>query len=242
MFVAKGPEEVMREQLIISSICSVLMLVLFFKVILLALPVALATFYWSWRLPKIYLTSFVRPARINKFSTQMVDALTLMANGMKSGLNVPQTIQIVVDEMPSPINEEFGLVLKENQIGLPLEKAFDNLGKRIPSEDVSMFVTSINILRETGGNLAETFDTITKTIRERMKLAAKISAMTAQGMTSAIIVSALPWGLGAALYILDPDTMRPLFTHPIGWVILFAIFMLEAVGFFVILKIVKIRV
>ncbi len=210
--------------------------------IVLSIVTSIMLFYFAWRLPFLWYSFMIRPARIKKFSTQMVDALTLMSNGMKSGLNVPQTLQIVVDEMPNPISQEFRLILTENRIGLTFEKAFENLGRRIPSEDVSMFVTSVNILRETGGNISETFDTIAQTIRERMKLQSKIGAMVAQGMMSAIIVGALPWGLGVMLYLIDPVRMTPLFTTPLGWVILLAILILEAIGFVVILKIVKIRV
>lgn len=198
--------------------------------------------YKSLSFPLIWYKHVVQPRRIQTFTVQLMDALTLMANGLKSGLNVSQAIQIVCDEMPKPIREEFGLVLNENKIGLTLESAFDNLAKRVNTEDVTMFVTSVNILRETGGNVAETFETICKTIRERLKLQAKIAAMTAQGMMSAIIVGAMPIGLGVMLYMIDPVTMMPLFTHPVGWGILMVILGLEVVGFFVILKVIKIRV
>jgi tight adherence protein B len=243
LFVQKTPEQVLKEHFMVAGVPALLFFVLMFSVsLVMALIVSAMVFWFSWRLPILYLKHVVRPGRIKKFSLQMVDALTLMSNGMKSGLNVPQTLQIVVDEMPDPIRQEFGLVLNENKIGLTLEKAFENLGKRVPSEDVTMFVTSVNILRETGGNIAETFQTIVTTIRERVKLQNKISAMTAQGMTSAVIVGAMPWGLGVMLYMVDPQQMIPLFTTVLGWLILLAILILEAVGFFVIVKMVQIRV
>lgn len=242
LFVMKTHEQVLRDHLIVSGIAAFLTLLVFISHPVFGVISAFFSFYFAWDLPYIYLNKIVRPARIKAFSVQMVDALTLMGNGMRSGLNVPQTLQIVVDEMPNPIKQEFNLVLSQNKIGLTLEKAFENLGKRIPSEDVVMFVTSVNILRETGGNIAETFATIVTTIRERMKLQSKISAMTAQGMTSAVIVGAMPWALGIMLYFVDPDTMRPLFTTPPGWLILIVITILEAIGFFVIVKMVTIRV
>lgn len=144
--------------------------------------------------------------------------------------------------MPTPISQEFNLVLSENKVGVTLEKAFDNLAKRIPTEDVNMFVTSVNILRETGGNLAETFDTIANTIRERFKLQSKIAAMTAQGMTSAVIMLCMPWGIGGLMYFIDPVMSRPLFTTIPGFLILGVILILEVIGYFVIIKIVNFRV
>ena len=242
LFIQKTAEQVLREQVILSSVVSGFFFFVMWPELMISIPVSLAAFYFSFRLPRFYLVNIVRPGRVRKFSVQMVDALTLMANGLNSGLNIPQTLQIVVDEMPNPIKQEFGFVLSENRLGKSLTEAFENLGKRVDSEDVSMFVTSVNILMETGGRLGETFNNIAKTIRERLKLQNKITAMTAQGMTSAVIVGALPWGLGVMLYMVDPVTMRPLFTHPAGWAILAVILMLEAAGFFVILKMVKIRV
>jgi tight adherence protein B len=172
----------------------------------------------------------------------MIDALALMSNGMKSGLSVVQALGLVTQEMPNPIQQEFNEVLRQNKIGVPLEEAFSSLGKRVKSDDVEMFVTSVNILKETGGNLAETFDTIVTTIRERIKIENKIDAMTTQGFYQGIFIMAIPPILGAVFYSSDPDFMRPLFTTALGWLIVMAIFMLEAVGFFVIMKIIKIDV
>jgi tight adherence protein B len=242
LFIQMDSVKVFRQQLFISGGISILFFLLMWPNIMFSIPFCLALFYFTWRLPRIYLKFFLKPNRVAQFSVQMVDALTLMGNGLKSGLNVAQTVQIVVDEMPNPIKQEFGLVLSENRVGKSLEEAFDNLAKRLGSDDVLMFVTSVNILSETGGNIAETFQNITKTIRERLKLQSKITAMTAQAMTSAVIVGCLPFAMAIMLYFTDPETMRPLFTHPAGWAILSLVLVLVSVGFFVILKMVKIRV
>jgi tight adherence protein B len=123
-----------------------------------------------------------------------------------------------------------------------MDQALENMGKRLPSEDVKMFVTSVNILRETGGNIAETFDTITTTIRERLKLKNKIDAMTAQGKMSALIVGSLPWMMFGLLYMIDAKFMTPLLVTPIGWLIMSGVIALEIAGFVVINKIVQIKV
>jgi tight adherence protein B len=195
----------------------------------------------GWKAPKPLVDWYYR-RRVKKFVLQMIDALALMSNGMKSGLSVVQALGMVAVEMPNPIQQEFNEVLRQNKIGVPLEEAFTSLGNRIKSDDVEMFVTSVNILKETGGNLAETFDTIVTTIRERIKIENKIDSMTTMGFYQGVFVMAIPPVLGAVFYSSDPDFMQPLFTTPAGWAIVSAIFLLEAAGFFVIMKIIKIDV
>ncbi len=195
----------------------------------------------GWKLPKP-IVNHLFERRLNRFVLQMVDALSLMSNGLKSGLSVAQAMGLVTQEMPDPIKQEFSLVLSENKLGVSLEEAFSNLARRIPLDDVEMFVTSINILKETGGNLAETFDTIVITIRERIKVESKIAALTAMGFYQGVMVMAIPPAMAAYLTASDPDMMRPLYTTFPGWIAIMAIIILEIIGFFVIMKIVKIDV
>lgn len=195
----------------------------------------------GWKAPRPIVDWFYW-RRVDKLVLQMVDGLNLMSNGMKSGLTVVQSMGLVVQEMPNPIQQEFNLVLSENRLGVPLEEAFNNFAKRIRNDDIEMFVTAINILKETGGNLAETFDTIVMTIRERIKVEKKIAAMTAQGFYQGMFVMAVPPILAVVFYQSDPEFMRPLFTTAIGWVIIMVIIALEIVGFFVIMRIIKIDV
>ncbi len=242
LFFKRTLNQVIMTQVVVAGIVSLGIFYLFISVPLMSLGLAIAAFYFSWRLPRYYLNSMLRRRRVADFSVQMVDGLTLMGNALKSGMNLAQSLKIVVDEMQGPIAQEFRLILDNNRIGQTLEAGFDNLARRLPSEDVQMFVTSVNILKETGGNMAETFQTITTTIRERIKLNSKIEAMTAQGKSAAAIVSALPWGLGALLYAIDPVLMGPLFFHPAGWAILFVVLLLQITAFFLIKKITTIRV
>ncbi len=165
-----------------------------------------------------------------------------MSNAMRSGLNVPQALQLVSDELPNPISQEFGLVLSQNKLGVTLEEALSNLSVRMPHDDIEMFTTSINILKETGGNLAETFDSIAYTIREHIKVESKIAAMTAQGVLQGVIVVLMPFALGAILYSIDPQRISPMFTTIPGWIMLTIMISLQAIGGFMIWKIVKVRV
>ena len=215
----------------------ILLLPQFFPAILVGSIITIA----GWKLPRPIVDALYR-ARVKTFTLQMVDGLSLMSNGMKSGLSVVQSMGLVVQELPDPIRQEFNLVLSENKLGVSIEEAFNNLAKRIQSDDVEMFVTSVNILKETGGNLAETFDTITTTIRERIKLEQKIDAMTAMGRMQGMILLAVPGVLGAFIYTSDPDFMKPLFTTTFGWIIILVVLGLEVLAYVTITRIVKIDV
>lgn len=195
----------------------------------------------GWKMPSRVIR-VLHKRRIKKFVIQMVDGLSLMSNAMRSGLNVPQALQIVSDELPNPISQEFALVLSQNKLGVTLEDAMSNLSVRMPNDDIEMFTTSVNILKETGGNLAETFDSISHTIRERIKVESKIAAMVSQGVLQGIIVVLMPFALGAILYGIDPERVRPMFTTIPGWIMLTIMMTLQAIGGFAIWKIVQIRV
>lgn len=180
--------------------------------------------------------------RIKLYSGQMVDALTLLSNGIRAGLSVPQALGMVVDEMPAPVSQEFNLILQQNRIGVPLEECFENLAKRVPTEDNDMFVSSINILRETGGNLAEVFDTIVGVIRERIRLQQKIEQLTAASKFQGYVIAAMPFGVGSIFAAQDPSSMIPMFTTAVGLILTFLALSLDLIGLFLILKISKIDV
>lgn len=189
-----------------------------------------------------WVVDFLVERRIKLYSNQMVDALQLLSNGIRAGLSVPQALGMVVDEMPAPVSQEFNIILQQNRIGVPLEECFENLAKRVPTQDNDMFVASVNILRETGGNLAETFDTIVDVIRERVRLQQKIDTYTASGMFQGFTIGAMPFLLGLVYYLQDPNSMSMLFTKPIGLVLLFIALGFNLSGFYVIMKIVKIKI
>jgi tight adherence protein B len=194
-----------------------------------------------WKLPG-KIIGMMHKRRTKKFVVQMVDGLSLMSNGMRSGLNVPQALQIVTEEMPNPISQEFALVMSQNKLGITLEEAMSNLSVRMPHDDIEMFTTSVNILKETGGNLAETFDSISYTIRERIKVEAKISAMVSQGVMQGIIVVVMPFALGGLLYAIDPVRIAPMFTTIPGWILLSVMMFLQFLGGYTIWKIVQVKV
>lgn len=197
--------------------------------------------FLGWKLPGKTI-NIMHKRRVKRFVLQMVDGLSLMSNSLRSGLNVSQALQLCADELANPISQEFTLVLSQNKLGVTLEDAMSNLSVRMPADDVEMFTTSVNILKETGGNLAETFETISYTIRERIKVESKISAMVSQGVMQGIIVVLMPFALGAVLYTIDPERIRPMFTTIPGWVLLTLMMSLQFAGGFAIWKIIQVRV
>jgi tight adherence protein B len=195
----------------------------------------------AWILPRP-VVNVMYQKRVDKFVNQMVDGLGLMANGMRSGLSVSQALGLVVSEMPNPISQEFEVILNQNKFGLSLEEAFTNLSKRVIADEVEMFVTSVNILKETGGNLAETFDTITTLIRERIKVENKIKAMTAQAFAQGIILMCVPPFMALVLSQTDPEMMSYMFKTVPGWIACAVVVILEVVAYIVIKNITKIDV
>lgn len=195
----------------------------------------------GWKFPGKFI-SVMQKRRIKRFVLQMVDGLSLMSNALRSGLNVPQALQLCSDELPNPLSQEFSLVLSENKLGVTLEDALTNLSIRMPQDDIEMFTTSVNILKETGGNLAETFETIAHTVRERIKIESKIAAMVSQGVLQGVVVVVMPFALGAILYAIDPERIRPMFTTVPGWILLLVMMTLQFLGGWAIWKIIQIKV
>jgi tight adherence protein B len=203
----------------------------------------MAGIFWliGWKTPRPFM-DFLVNRRIKLYQGQMVDALNLLSNGLRAGLSVPQAIGMVVDELPKPISQEFNLILQQNKIGIPLEECFDNLNKRVPTEDNEMFVTSVNILRETGGNLAETFDTIAAVIRERVRLQQKIETFIAQGKFQGGTIFLMPAIMAVMFTLSDPASMEPLVNTPIGIIISLVVFGMNFLGGFFMWKVIQIKV
>jgi tight adherence protein B len=205
--------------------------------LLLGTAVAIA----GWQAPKFLLKNML-DKRHSRVVDQMVDGLTIMANGVKAGLSITQAMERVIDNMSGPIVQEFSMVLNQIRLGSSVEEALNKFGDRCPKPDVQMFVSGVNILKETGGNLSETFSTIVTTIRERQKVEKRIEAMTAQGITQATLISCAPFGILIFTYFADPAFVRPLFTRPLGWLALFIMMGLIVVGGVMMKKIVTIKV
>lgn len=188
------------------------------------------------------LIKHYRRRRIKRFNIQLVDALQAMANAFKAGLTFPQAIEHISKESAPPLSQEFGLFVKEAKLGVPLEEALINMGKRVGSDDLELVVVSTNISRQLGGNMAEMFETISATIRERFRLEGKIDAITSQGRLQGMIVAALPLALGMVLNYMRPDLMEPMLDHWFGYALVGSIALMEFMGILIIRRIVAIDV
>jgi tight adherence protein B len=191
--------------------------------------------------PRIYI-AIVRGRRLKAFNNMLGDTINLMVNSLRAGYSVMQAMEAVSKEMDAPISTEFGRVVQEQQLGLSLEQALDNMLRRIPSEDLDMMVTAINVQREVGGNLAEVLDAIAYTIRERIRIKGEIKALTAQSRVSGYMITAVPITLSVIIYLINPDFMSLLFTHRCGWLMIGTSIIGIVVGYVLINKIVSIDV
>lgn len=241
MFVESDPRKLTWLLLFLSLGLGALAFMVFWPNWLLGTLLGGVVAFAGMQVPLSFVKS-LHASRCDQLVGQMVDGLTIMANGIKSGLSVTQSMERVVENMKNPISQEFGLVLSQIRLGRSVEDALIEFGERIPRADVQMFVTAINILKETGGNLAETFETIVVTIRERQKIERKIEAMTAQGLTQGFIISMVPIGLILVFLVIDPAYVKPLFSTTLGIILLCLMAFLQIIGGVTIRKIVKIKV
>ncbi len=188
------------------------------------------------------MLSRAKRQRTARFEEMLPDSLISLSNSLRAGLTLPQAMSILVDNIGAPINEEFGLLLKEHRLGLTLDESMNNMGERVRSKNLDLVITSIQVARVAGGNLPQVFEDTATAIREITRLESKISTMTAQGKMQAWVLGGLPVGMGAIIYKVDPTMIAPLWEEPIGWIILFFITLMEIVGIFMIRKIVAVDV
>ena len=191
--------------------------------------------------PRFYL-GMVRKRRLKSFNNQLADTINLMVNGIRAGYSVLQAMEAVSREMGPPIATEFERVVQEVQLGLTMEHSLSNMLRRVPSDDLDMMITAINVQREVGGNLAEVLDSISHTIRERIRIKGDIQALTAYGRGAGNLLSAVPVILSVIIYLINPDFMSLLFVHPCGWVMLGVAVLGIISGYLIIRKIVNIEV
>jgi tight adherence protein B len=195
----------------------------------------------GFAIPWVYVT-LMRGRRLRAFNDQLGDTLNLMVNSIRAGYSILQAMEAVSEEMGPPVSVEFGRVVREVQLGLTLEQSLDNMMRRITSEDLDMMVTAIKVQREVGGNLAEVLDSISYTIRERVRIKGDIRSLTAYGRGAGNLLTAVPIILSVIIYLITPDFMALLFTDRCGWMMLGFAGLGIILGYVVISKIVDIDV
>jgi len=191
----------------------------------------------------ILISNYKENKRFAMIDKQLADGLVLVTNSLRSGLSFAQGLEVLAEQGQPPLRDEFKIVTDELRLGLSMEQALLNLANRMKkSREMKIAITAINIARETGGNMSEALETISETMRKRNEMFGKISALTAQGRLSGIIVTALPFGLGFVINLIDPVMMRPLYTTVPGYFILLLMMFLIAIGWILIKKIITIDI
>lgn len=194
----------------------------------------------GWMAPHWYVSSAAKK-RAKQFNDQLGDTIGLMANSLRAGYSLLQTMELASRETPEPMGTEFRRVVREVGLGISPQEAMQHMLERVPSEDLDLLVTAINIQHEVGGNLAQILDVMGDTIRERVRIKGEIQVLTSQGRISGYIITALPVGLAGLLFLMNPDYIGELFQWP--WICLpIMAVVLMGIGFVAMQKIVEIEV
>ncbi len=195
-------------------------------------------------LPSIYVRR-AKNTRLKEFNNQLSDMLNLMVNGLRAGYSTLMAMEAVSKELAPPIADEFRRVVQEIQLGISMEVALDHLLRRIRSDDLDMVITAINVQREVGGNLAEIFDGISHTIRERIRIRGEIQALTAMGRATAWVISLMPVALVGTLFLINRPYVMQFFnpgTRGCGIPMLIVTVIMVTAGVTVVQKIVNIDI
>ena len=191
--------------------------------------------------PWVYL-SFAKSRRLKRFKAQLADTLQLMAGALSAGLSLAQAADTVVREGSDPVAGEFRRALVETRLGVGIEDALSGVAERMQSVDFEWAVMAIRIQREVGGNLAELLTKVAETIREREYLERQVLTLSAEGRLSVWILGGLPPGFMLYLAVANPEYLAPMFSHPLGWVMLTVMTILLVAGIFWMKKLVKVDI
>lgn len=195
----------------------------------------------GFAMPFMFLKS-KRTRRMRAFEEAFPEALDLIARALKAGHAFITGLKMVADEMPDPVGPEFRKAFDEQNFGLPLKDALENMTARVPNLDVRFFATAVLIQRETGGNLSEILENLAHVVRERFKILRQVRVYTAHGRLTGYVLLALPAVLCIALAFINPDHMNTLFREPLGQMLLMVALTLQFIGYMWIRQVVKIEV
>jgi tight adherence protein B len=196
---------------------------------------------FGFSLPFIVLR-IKRTRRLRQFEEEFPEALDLISRALKAGHAFATGLKMVADEMKEPVGPEFRKTFDEQNFGLPLKDALENLTLRIPILDMRFFATAVLIQRETGGNLSEILENLAHVVRERFKILRQVRVYTAHGRLTGYVLLALPAVLAIALSFINPEHMNMLFRERIGQILLMVAIGMQTAGFIWIRQVVKIEV
>ncbi len=200
---------------------------------LAALFAAVAPFLWL---------SHRKAKRMKRFEEQFPEALDMLSRAIRAGHAFQTAMGMVADELPDPVGPEFKKTFDQQNYGLPLKDALNELSERLKMLDVRFFVTAVMIQRDTGGNLAEILDNLAHVVRERFKILRQVRVHTAHGRFTGYVLLALPAALAVALQFINPEHMGLLFNERMGQIMLMGAIVMQTLGYFWIRKVIKIEV
>ncbi|MGX9937006.1 type II secretion system F family protein [Advenella kashmirensis] len=189
-----------------------------------------------------WLVARARRRRLAQFDGQLPAMLLALAGALRAGAGIQTAIGQITAQAAAPLSQEFALVQRQQRLGISFEQSLDDLFVRMPSESTGLLVSALKIATQSGGNLAEALERIAQTLQARQHIQGRIRALTSQGKMQAWVMAGLPLLLIMVLNMLDPAAMSPMWFHPAGWLVLGIIFLLEALGIWLILKIVNIDI
>ena len=241
LFLEQGAIQMQVGNFVLISIA--ISLFVLFVVLVVGLPLyeALPAAIGAGAIPTV-IASAIRQRRFNKFEEQFPEAMDFLGRAVRAGHAFTTGFELIANELLPPVGEEFRITFQQQKLGLPFRDALQNLAVRVPLPDVRIFISSLQIQRDSGGNLGEILDTMSMVVRERFKLRRQIKIYTAEGRLSSYVLTALPFAALGALYFLQPAYIMPMFTEPRGQRMLILAAILQAVGYVVIGRIIKIKV
>lgn len=232
----KSPKEIVRLYYILPPVLGILVWVFFQSMIFVLAGAILGLF-----IPNLILK--IRDAqRRKKFNAQLLDAIMILSSSLKGGLSLLQALEVLVEEMPPPMSQEIGLVVRENRMGITLEEGLKNLNKRMNMEELSLIVNSLLVARETGGDLIKVFSRLCVTIRDNHKLKDSIKTLTLQGRLQGVIMSALPFLFIWWVLTFNRNHFDYMLNSEIGRSLLLAAAILQVAGMLLIRKFSTIKV
>ncbi|MCX5697924.1 MAG: type II secretion system F family protein [Candidatus Omnitrophica bacterium] len=236
LFYDKSPQKIMRLYYIVPPAFGLAAALLFKSVLLTAVGVVAGFF-----VPNLVL-KMRDTKRRQQFNGQLLDAIMILSSSLKGGLSLLQALEVLEEEMPAPMQQEIGLVVRENKMGVSLEESLRHLGKRMNMDELSMVINSILVARETGGDLTKVFSRLTTTIRDNRKLKDSIRTLTLQGRMQGVIMSALPFVFVWWVIAFNRNHFNIMLESETGRMLLIVAIILQVVGMVLIRKFSEIKI
>lgn len=202
---------------------------------------ALIAMLFAGLLPRLIL-AWMQKRRRERFRLQLPDVMLLTAGGLRAGASLWQALAQVSAESAAPARQEIEIMLREQRLGVSMDVALGGLERRMVGEEMRLLGAALRISQETGGNLAETLESLAASTRRKQALEAKVQALTSQGRLQGWIMGTLPLALGVVLFQLEPLAMQALFSTHYGWAVCAAIVVLQILGFYFVRRIVNVDV